>query len=165
MEEGQAPSTEQAQSVVEADASVDASPNTKVTTTIEEPPLLSYIFGVVSQQLLEEIGQAKSTEPEENAAIVKELEKLRLDCISLEELVAALGRDYGVLQAAIGGFSEQLYQLGIKEEEKSLQANLTSSGILGRNVAKELNVQSSLNACASSIHQQVRVTRAYSMFH
>jgi hypothetical protein len=60
-----------------------------------------------------------------------------------------------LLHGALAGFSEQLYQLAIKEEDKNLRTNLMASGLLGRGVAKELSVQAQLNACASSIHQQV----------
>jgi hypothetical protein len=80
----------------QANAEENASPVTEpagaaaaaaVPASVAEPSLLSYVLSVVSQQLLEELGQAKSTESEENAAIVRELEKLRLDCVTLEELI------------------------------------------------------------------------------
>ncbi len=123
--------------------------------SVSEPGLFSYVFGVVSQQLLEEIGQAKSSESEENAAIVKELEELRVDCLSLEELLLNLGSSYLILHGAVSAFGEQLYQLGIKEEA-GLRSTLLETGELTRGVAKELNLQPQLEKIASSVHQQVK---------
>jgi hypothetical protein len=85
--------------------------------------VFGFVLSVVSQQLLEEIGLTQSTETEENAKISKELEKLRTDCLSMEELLLALSSSYALLQTALGGFGEQLYQLAIKEEEPKLAGN------------------------------------------
>jgi 3-oxoacyl-ACP reductase-like protein len=64
-----------------------------------EPSTFSYVLSLVTQQLLEELGRAKSSESEENAALSKELERLRLDALSMEEMLLEMQAAYVVMWA------------------------------------------------------------------
>ncbi len=116
----------------------------------------SYILSFVTQQLLEELGRAKSTESEENAALLRELERLRADALSMEEVLTEMQSAHVLLQAALGGFGEQLYQLAMKEEERQLADPLRESGLLARAVSAQLaDMKDGLGALASGLRQQV----------
>jgi hypothetical protein len=114
-----------------------------------------YVVSFMTQQLLEELGRAKSSETEENAALSRELERLRLDAREMEDLLHEMHAAYGVLQVALGGFGEHLYQLAIKEEEPELAAPLMSSGLCARGLSTQLGeAQEGLGALASGLQQQ-----------
>lgn len=122
-----------------------------------EPSTFSWMLSLVTQQLLEELGRAKSSESEENAALSRELDRLRLDALSMEEMLAEMQGAYEVLRVAMSGFGEQLYQLAIKEEEPELAAPLMQSGLLGRGLAAPLGeAQEGLGALAAGLQQQLK---------
>lgn len=108
------------------------------------------------QQLLEEMGSAKSTESEENHRITEELDRIRSDVQEFKNNVDHLVSSYTQLRQALGLFGEAMYQLAIKEPDQGLHVPLLDAGLLSRNVSvvMEEKLLSSLVAIRDSIDVQ-----------
>lgn len=86
------------------------------------------------QQLLEELGRAKSTESEANAKVQAELVRIRAEVQAVQDAVGKLRSTYSSLRTSMGAFGQKLYELGIRETD-SVRTALMDSGVLGRSMA------------------------------